>query len=640
MRNLLLVCFVCLFSSLAFPSQDSLKNNMLDTVSVEAERYLSDNSLYSGVTPLTISANQLQTKQNGSLADLLAQNTSLFIKENGKGMLSTIAMRGTSASHTLVNWEGVSVNSHTMGQADFSQLPIFFFDEVAVYPGGESATHGNGAIGGVVNVSSLPVEDNVKVEALSSFGAFNTMFHGARVSARNEKISSKTSLFYRCSDNDFKFTYRDQQFRQKNASFYDYGFFEDFGIRINQNQNLSVKLWHTYYDRNIQPMVQMNDDSSKYESISNSSSRVIVDYVNDLPFRIHAKLGWLADKQLYQNHKIATQDLFFQASVERLWKSKKDFSAQLKLGDETHYIKPEVYAYLENVEEWRNSLYLLSKLQLTNRCALISNLRKEFVTNFKVPFSPSFNLNYDVVKRENHRLNVGAQFSRNIHVPTLNDKYWGRIDNRDLRVEKGADMELQLKYLFSKTTETNRINAGWNASAYYNQVTDWIMWLPRGNVWKPVNLDEVLARGFETDVFFNLSQTRTDYSLRLNYSYNRTEMVAGFANMQPFIGRQMPLLPKHTLSGSFEGRFLQLSYGLQMKYVGERSTTDVFDVMDHYVLCNLSVDYTFLIKHSHSVTLGGVWENIFQREYQTMPYRAMPKQNFSIFAKYKFKNNK
>ena len=150
MRNLFLI--LCLLLSTPLYSQnDSLQIHELQEVEVSTFRPIS-NEAFSGTTVLTAPTEVLSQYQNASLSDYLAAGTPLFIKESGYGMLSTLSLRGTAASHTKVNWEGVPINSQTMGQVDFSQLPILFFDEVSIYPGGECAVHGNGAIGGAVSL--------------------------------------------------------------------------------------------------------------------------------------------------------------------------------------------------------------------------------------------------------------------------------------------------------------------------------------------------------------------------------------------------------------------------------------------------------------------------------------------------------
>ena len=46
-----------------------------------------------------------------SFADVLAFNSSIFVKSFGRATLSTVAFRGTSPSHTQVSWNGMKINN-------------------------------------------------------------------------------------------------------------------------------------------------------------------------------------------------------------------------------------------------------------------------------------------------------------------------------------------------------------------------------------------------------------------------------------------------------------------------------------------------------------------------------------------------
>ena len=58
-----------------------------------------------------------------SMADVLTFNSPIFVKNYGRATLSTVAFRGTSASHTQVTWNGMRINSPMLGTVDFSTIP-------------------------------------------------------------------------------------------------------------------------------------------------------------------------------------------------------------------------------------------------------------------------------------------------------------------------------------------------------------------------------------------------------------------------------------------------------------------------------------------------------------------------------------
>ena len=177
---------------------------------------------------------------------------------------------------------------------------------------------------------------------------------------------------------------------------------------------------------------------------------------------------------------------------------------------------------------------------------------------------------------------------------------------------------------------------------YRNNVDNWILWLPRGNIWKPINVDEVLAKGAEINFSQTFTKKRQQHTQTLSYSINHTEVIKGFREMQSFVGQQIPLLPSHTANFLASGKLTHITYVLQGSYVGERHTSDIFDRLPHYFLLSIQVGYDFALSkkkgnthgYLHHLNLSLHGNNILNTEYETMPYKAMPGRNFLVSLKW------
>src|SRR5690242_16953941 len=90
---------------------------------------------------------QLDAGGVGNLSDKLSTAVPLYLKSYGNNQLSTISIRGTTASQTAVLWNGININSPTLGQSDLALLPLYLFDELSIRYGGSSALYGSDAIG-------------------------------------------------------------------------------------------------------------------------------------------------------------------------------------------------------------------------------------------------------------------------------------------------------------------------------------------------------------------------------------------------------------------------------------------------------------------------------------------------------------
>ena len=83
--------------------------------------------------------------RGGTVAELLQARTPLYLKSYGPGQLASITLRGTSAQHTAVLWNGLNIMLPTLGQNDFALLPVAANTRLAVQPGPAADVDGVGA---------------------------------------------------------------------------------------------------------------------------------------------------------------------------------------------------------------------------------------------------------------------------------------------------------------------------------------------------------------------------------------------------------------------------------------------------------------------------------------------------------------
>ena len=123
-----------------------------------------------------------------SMADVLTFNSSIFVKNYGRATLSTVAFRGTSASHTQVTWNGMRINNPMLGMTDFSMIPSYFVDGSEVYHGATSVNVTGGGIGGAVELSTKQQEHRgLDLQYIQSLASFSTHDEYLRVSYNTER---------------------------------------------------------------------------------------------------------------------------------------------------------------------------------------------------------------------------------------------------------------------------------------------------------------------------------------------------------------------------------------------------------------------------------------------------------------------
>ena len=140
----------------------------------------------------------LRNSQSKDLTSLLRESLALDTSSNGGiGQLSSVFLRGTNSNHMLVKVNGVKINPSTAGGASIYNLDTDLINSVEIGYGPLSSVHGSEAVGGVMNISTKPIEresnykigiqggpDNYQKELLSFNYGFSenifTSFSGSR----------------------------------------------------------------------------------------------------------------------------------------------------------------------------------------------------------------------------------------------------------------------------------------------------------------------------------------------------------------------------------------------------------------------------------------------------------------------------
>jgi len=131
---------------------DEAQRNTLDTVQVTANRI--EKPVAETLASVTvITREDIELAQAPDLINLLSRQAGVDIARNGgPGQASTLFLRGTNSSHTLVLVDGVRVNAATQGVIDFAHIPLAQIDRIEIVRGPRAALWGSDAIGGVVQI--------------------------------------------------------------------------------------------------------------------------------------------------------------------------------------------------------------------------------------------------------------------------------------------------------------------------------------------------------------------------------------------------------------------------------------------------------------------------------------------------------
>jgi vitamin B12 transporter len=616
--KILLLYFFSLGDSSLYFSSDTMDLEEVAVYASPLEKYAVGQQL------LVFDKTLLKDYTGRSLGDLLQQNSGLYLRQYGEGMVASLTIRGTSAGHTAAFWNGLPVNSPSLGQSDFSLIPNEAVDQVAVHLGSSGALYGTDAIGGSVHMNSalrFNQGHTLQVnQGVGSFGRFNSAFS---YGFSNSKWAAKTRVYRNHSDNDFK--YKDvtlpgsPESTATNASVKQWGIVQDLGWNINNFSQLSTSIWYNTTDRQIQPLMGSNSQ----EVQEDNQMRWVVDYKY---FRalgsLNVKAGWVKDYMLFNRNSTNESNQYF-LSGEYEWNGAENLST--KLGLRYTYVDGDLSSY--SAEEQRVELYSSMTYRPVEKLALSLNLRQNMFDGEFVPFTPSLSGQLVLLKDDKQQVLFNAAVSKSYKIPTLNDRFWVPGGNPDLVPETGISWETGLD--FGKKLRS-RAEVKARLTYYRMNVENWIIWLPQGNLWSASNIRTVINQGLEGSLEGTYPLGQLNLKANASYAYNQARNQATVNSNDRSYGKQLPYTPLHKMQWNL--RVEKDNWGMYVNqvYTGERfDTTDNESVVDPYTRWNTGVSYQWSISKLKG-SLGFQALNLLDEQYQTMKLRAMPGRNYQV----------
>jgi vitamin B12 transporter len=154
----------------------------------------------------TLPVVELQRLGARTIGDALRFVPGVLVRQTGTaGALQTVALRGNSASQTLILLDGRPVNEGDTGVTDFTSMPLDGVQNIVVIEGGMSSRYGSGAIGGVVEISTKHPFSPPRDSAYAQVGYQGEFGSGAHVSSSGTNGGVVVDAFTRYSNNTFDY---------------------------------------------------------------------------------------------------------------------------------------------------------------------------------------------------------------------------------------------------------------------------------------------------------------------------------------------------------------------------------------------------------------------------------------------------
>ncbi len=591
---------------------------------------------------------QLARFRYSTLADFLQFQSSAAFKSYGAGQATSISFRGTSANHTAVLWNGININFPSLGQTDFSTIPLAGFDQMSVQYGSAASCVGTDAVGGSIQLRSVPefrlpgmqTLMALRMESSENYtGQLGLRFN--RELGKNWKFSGKTMLYGSIFNNDFgtepRRTPKGESYNIEPSQTTQKGVVQDLYWQ-HQNGNLyTLNLWLTDNNLTIQP-----DLISLREITRTQAYRFLGSYQAG---KTLVRTGFIRDITDYgkgeNTNPSHTQIDRFILRVEHdfSWIQSCDKGTNLKIGAESVHYNARVDGYGNALrQENRADFYALLRHQFNGRLSASLNLRQALVTRYHPPFTPSLGVEYTVFARAFTKIMLNGNLSLSYRVPTLNERYWVNSGNPDIRPERGFNKEAGIVWK-QRLTETGQMQL--SLTAFHNLIDDWTYWNPDRN-YRVENLQQVLSKGLEVAWGLKAKWTKTTVDVNFNYGLtNSSQQKAYGPYTQDFIGKQLIYVPRHTFGGTLSAGYGKASLTIQQQYNSARYIT-----FDHsgrpfapYYLLNVMFNYP-LQKGKFRTDLALQGNNLTNTVYPNLKKNAMPLRTVSLNAVFYFQSKK
>lgn len=637
----------------------------IEEVSVSTHRKLSE----IGVTKTVLDTVALQQNIVHSLAEVLAQNTPIFIKSYGRGAVATASFRGTSPSHTQVLWNGMKLNSPMLGMVDFSLIPSFFIDDASILHGAGSVDVAGGGLGGAITLGTHPTDkEGFDLNFVQGISSFDTYDDYLRLTYGKNRLQLSTRFYYGKSDNDFKYTNYNKLNedltthpveRNKNCSFRDLHLMQEFYYTLDDRNKINAAVWFMDSNRGIPALnVNYHEDDRSNNRQDESTLRAVAGWDRlDDKLQLGAKAGYTYSNLVYhsqgtvngaetnQGGAIAVEQVHSQSIVHTGFLSfsakyfpNKKLVLAANVSANCHAVDSrDKYIYAlekKNYDTMRleTSVLVSAKYRPHPRIGLGVDLREESYGNTMTPLIPAGFL--DIVLWPKYDLVLKGSIARNYRYPTMNDLYFQPGGNDTLRPEKGYTYEGGLEFALRR----KGFSFEGEGAVYNSRIQDWILWLPTfKGYWSPINVKKVHSYGAELKGKMNIELGR-GWSLFFDASWAYTRSINQgdpMSENDQSIGKQLVYVPE--FSSTVTGRLSWKGYSLTYKYnhYSERYTTSSNDPSTLYHLGAYYMSDLYFEKGLRTkimdLSLKFCIYNLFNEEYESVLARPMPQQNYGFF---------
>lgn len=625
-----------------------------------------------------LSGDKLRNLSSFSVADAIRYFSGVQLKDyGGVGGLKTVNVRSMGTHHVGVFYDGIQLGNAQNGQIDLGKFSLENIEEVSLYNGQKSNIFQPGKDFGSsatiymrTRIPHFGYNKNYNLRGSVKTGSFHLINPSFLYEYKiNDYISASVNGEHIKSSGKYKYRYK-RIFPNTNEAMYDttavrengditslrlegglfgtipkgywriknYFYDSERGIPgavVNNKWKNSQRQWDSSYF--IQGVLQKTI-APKYDLLVNAK------YANDRMRYLNPDTTlMLIDNTFKQKEAYISTANKYRISRKLDAVLSADLQYNTLTSDLDGFVYPKRLTSLVAVAGAAD----LDKIKMQG--SILATIVKERINSGntatddsvktapnKKEFTPAFFVSYKPFNK--HNFNFRTFYKQIFRMPTFNDLYYTDIGNIHLKPEFTHQYNLGFQY---DSDFSHPLIKNWHlqADAYYNEVTDKIVAVPKGSGqyrWMMMNLGYVEIRGIDMSTSLNTEPVKDLLlNIKLMYTYQKAQ---DFTTRKSEIlqnttwGGQIPYIPWHSGSiiASIDYKNWQFNYSFI--YVGERYHSSA-NIEAEYEQPWYTNDMTIVRKIKckfADIRVNAEINNIFSQDYEVVLNYPMPQRNYKL----------
>jgi vitamin B12 transporter len=464
-----------------------------------------------------ISEEQIKLAGSSSLPELLQRQPGIEISNNGgQGKVSTLFLRGSSSTHSVILLDGIRIDSATAGLTAIENIPLSQIEKIEIVRGPASSLYGQDAIGGVIQIFTKKGLNGFKPYISFGYGKYNTSIAQGGIRGGDDTTSYAINLSSQNSTGFSAFEPNTNPAATANIFNLDKDGYRNKSVSASLSHKINEKLDINFqyflsqgknkYDNryaNWDPSIDWKNTQDQ-ESLSGTVNSQLTNYWKS-SLRVGLGIDDYVEKQRYISGATREVDNVYKTIQNQItWQNDLilPLGSLVLLYDKLDQ-KINVTDTSYSKKDRQNDAYMIGyNLNQANH-NFQANVRKDFNSVYRDATTGNIGYSYAI----DSNWSIASSFGTAFRSPTFNYLYAGSNANPDLQPEKSKNIEAQLKYqsdaeFFSFVT-------------FKNKITDFI--ISNGTTgYRPYNINtaEIYGATVSSSHFINHFQVKSSFTVQ------------------------------------------------------------------------------------------------------------------------------